>query len=53
MTKLDNSNIKSLLESFNVNTGTILNVMKKIRGNKKVDTKNAEENMKAFRKIFN
>ncbi len=29
MTKLDNSNIKSLLESFNVNTGTILNVMKK------------------------
>ena len=50
MTKLDNSNIKSLLESFNVNTAAILNVMKKIRGNKKVDTKNAEENMKALEK---
>lgn len=50
MTKLDNSNIKSLLENFNVNTAAILNVMKKIRGNKKVDTKNAEENMKALEK---
>lgn len=50
MTKLDNSSIKSLLESFNVNSGSILGVMKKIRGNKKVDTKNAEENMKALEK---
>jgi len=50
MTKLDNSNIKSVLENFNVNSGSILNVMKKIRGNKKVDTKNAEENMKALEK---
>ena len=50
MTKLDNSNIKSLLESFNVNTGTILNVMKKLEVIKKVDTKNAEENMKALEK---
>ncbi len=50
MTKLDNSSIKNLLEQFNVNSNSILNVMKKIRGNKKVDTKNAEENMKALEK---
>jgi len=50
MTKLDNSSIKNLLEQFGVNSNTILNVMKKIRGNKKVDTKNAEENMKALEK---
>ena len=50
MTKLDNSNIKSVLESFNVNYGSILGTMKKIRGNKKVDSKNAEENMKALEK---
>ncbi len=50
MTKLDNSSIKSILESFNINSGSILGVMKKIRGNKKVDNKNAEENMKALEK---
>ena len=50
MTKLDNSSIKSLLENYNVTTVSILNTMKKIRGNKKVDTKNAEENMKALEK---
>lgn len=50
MTKLDNSNIKSLLDSYNVNSGSILGAMKKIRGNKKVDSKNAEENMKALEK---
>ena len=50
MTKLDNSNIKSLLDSYSVNSGSILGAMKKIRGNKKVDSKNAEENMKALEK---
>ncbi len=50
MTKLDNSNIKSLLDDANVNSGSILGTMKKIRGNKKVDSKNAEENMKALEK---
>ncbi|MBQ3311140.1 ATP-dependent chaperone ClpB [bacterium] len=50
MTKLENSNIKSLLEKAHVNTNTVLNAMKKIRGNKKVDNKNAEENMKALEK---
>lgn len=50
MTKLDNSNIQSILKSFKVDTNTVLNAMKKIRGNKKVDNKNAEENMKALEK---
>ena len=50
MTKLENSEIQLLLRNYNVNTNTVLNVMKKIRGNKKVDNKNAEENMKALEK---
>ncbi|MBR1424577.1 ATP-dependent chaperone ClpB [bacterium] len=50
MTKLENSSIKSILDGFNITTSKILNVMKKIRGNKKVNTKNAEENMKALEK---
>ena len=50
MTKLDNSNIKSLLEDYGVRSGTVLDAMKKIRGNKKVDSKNAEENMIALEK---
>lgn len=50
MTKLDNSSIKSLLEGLKINSTSVLNAMKKIRGNKKVDNKNAEENMKALEK---
>lgn len=50
MTKLENSNIKQILDGFNVTPNKILSVMKKIRGNKKVDSKNAEENMKALEK---
>ena len=50
MANLENSNIRTLLESFGVNSSKILNAMKKIRGNKKVDSKNAEENMKALEK---
>ena len=50
MTLLENSNIKNLLNDFNVMSGTVLNAMKKVRGNKKVDNKNAEENMKALEK---
>ena len=50
MTKLDNSNIQKLLQQAHVNTNSVLNAMKKIRGNKKVDSKNAEENMKALEK---
>ena len=50
MTRLDNSNIQKILSDFRVNPNTVLNAMKKIRGNKKVDNKNAEENMKALEK---
>lgn len=50
MTLLDNSNIQSLLKSFGVTSSTVLNAMKKVRGNKKVDNENAEENMKALEK---
>ncbi len=50
MTKLENSNIKKLLADARVTTNTVLNAMKKVRGNKKVDNKNAEENMKALEK---
>ena len=50
MTKLDNSYIKTTLQDVNVNSNSVLGVMKKIRGNKRVDNKNAEENMKALEK---
>lgn len=50
MTKLDNSNIKKLLSDAHVDTNAVLKAMKKVRGNKKVDNKNAEENMKALEK---
>lgn len=50
MTKLENSFIQNLLKTQGVTTDKVLNVMKKIRGNKKVDSKNAEENMKALEK---
>ncbi len=50
MTRLDNSNIQKILNDFRVTPNTVLNSMKKIRGNKKVDNKNAEENMKALEK---
>jgi len=50
MTKLDGSNIQKILNEFGINSNKVLNAMKKIRGNKKVDSKNAEENMQALQK---
>ena len=50
MTKLESSFIQNLLKSQGVSFNTVLNAMKKIRGNKKVDNKNAEENLKALQK---
>ncbi len=50
MTKLENTPIQLLLKNYGVDSGKVLNAMKKIRGNKKVDNKNAEENMKALEK---
>ncbi len=49
MTKI-NHNIQKLFLDFNVNTNSVLKAMKKIRGNKKVDNKDAEEMYKALEK---
>lgn len=49
MTKI-NHPIQKLLADFGVNASSILKVMKKIRGSKKVDTKDAEEMYKALEK---
>ena len=50
MVSLDNSNIKDFLSSFKVQKDTILKAMKKIRGNNRVDNKNAEDQFKALEK---
>ena len=50
LTKLEGNGVNELLKQQGVNTNKVLSAMKKIRGNKKVDTKNAEENMKALEK---
>lgn len=50
MTKVEGTNAFNLLKRYRVGESTILNAMKKIRGNKKVDNKNAEENLKALEK---
>lgn len=49
MTKI-NYPIQKLLIDFNVNSNSVLKTMKKIRGNKKVDNKDAEEMYKALEK---
>jgi len=50
MTKLDGSYIQELLLKHKVSSNSVLNIMKKIRGKKTVDNKNADENMKALEK---
>ena len=50
MTKVEGTNVYNLLKRYRVSESTILNVMKKVRGNQKVDNKNAEENLKALEK---
>ena len=50
MTKLNGREIQKIFSDFNVNTNTILKAMKKVRGNKKVDNKDAEEMYKALEK---
>ena len=51
MTKLSESDLQKLLAEYNVNDVKVLKTMKKIRGKKKVDSKNAEENMQALSKF--
>ena len=50
MTKLDNSNIQQMLKKSGVSTETVLKAMKKTRGNRTVNSKNAEEQYKALEK---
>ena len=51
MTCLYESSIQKLLKAYNVTDKQVLNAMKKIRGNRKADSKNAEENMQALEKF--
>ena len=50
MSELSNTKIKQLLGNFGIDKNKILNEMKKIRGNNKVDSKDAENNFKALEK---
>ena len=50
ITAFDGSKIKELFERFGVNRNKILNEMKKIRGQNKVDSKDSEEKFKALEK---
>ena len=50
MTELQNSKIQQVLSNNKVNKSSILNAMKKVRGNRKVDSKNAEDSYKALEK---
>ncbi len=49
MTKITHS-VQTLLAEFGVSSNSVLKAMKKIRGNKKVDNKDAEEMYKALEK---
>ncbi|MDD3237289.1 MAG: ATP-dependent chaperone ClpB [Candidatus Gastranaerophilales bacterium] len=50
MTELSGSDVQNILSGYKIDKNTILNAMKKIRGNNKVDSKNAEEAYKALEK---
>ncbi len=50
MTKLNNSAIQKFLAQNNVNEVSVLKAMQHIRGNRKVDSKNAEDNYQALEK---
>lgn len=50
MTELTGSKIQQLLNNNRIDKNSILNAMKKVRGNRKVDSKNAEDSYKALEK---
>lgn len=50
ITGFEGSKVKALFERFGVNRNKILNEMKKIRGQNKVDSKDSEEKFKALEK---
>ena len=50
ITQFDNSKIKKVFDNFGVTRNKILNEMKKIRGQNKIDAKDSEEKFKALEK---
>lgn len=48
--EMENTQISILFDKFNIDKNKILNAMKKIRGNNKVDSKDAENKFKALEK---
>ena len=50
MTELTGSKIQQILNNNKITKNSILNAMKKVRGNRKVDSKNAEDSYKALEK---
>ena len=50
MTELTGSKIQKVFNNYKITKNSILNAMKKVRGNKKVDSKNAEDAYKALEK---
>ena len=53
MTELQSSKIYSVLTKNRITKEVVLKAMKKVRGNKKVDSKNAEDSYKALEKYSN
>ncbi len=53
VTAFEGSKIKALFDKFSVTRNKILNEMKKIRGQNKVDSKDSEEKFKALEKYSN
>ena len=51
MTQVEDSDFKRIIEKYQLNETKILNTMKKIRGDKKVDSKNADEDFKILEKF--
>ncbi len=50
MTELEGSKIQQILNKNKITKDSVLNAMKKVRGNRKVDCKNAEDSYKALEK---
>ncbi len=50
MTELENTPVYRVFKSNGITKNTVLNAMKKVRGNRKVDSKNAEDSYKALEK---
>ena len=51
MVQVEDSDFKRIIEKYQLNETKILNTMKKIRGDKKVDSKNADEDFKILEKF--